>query len=144
MNIYFICTGNTCRSPMAEAILRAKQLDGISVRSAGIHTEDGISISTNAQTLIEEAKMPYTPHSSKVSEEAIEWADVVLTMTESHRFFLVQVFPQFEKKIFTLKEYVGEIGDVLDPFGGDLHTYRQTFEELSRLINQLEQKWTVD
>lgn len=144
MNIYFICTGNTCRSPMAEAILRAKQIEGVSVRSAGIHTEDGIPISSNAQTLMEEANMAYTPHASKVNKDMVEGADLVLTMTQSHRFSLAEAFPQFAEKIFTLKEYVDEIGDVHDPYGGDLQTYRHTFIELTRLIDLLERKWMED
>ena len=68
MNIYFICTGNTCRSPMAEAILRSKGIDNVSVRSAGVYAQDGWPISLNAKTLIEEADMPYTPVSEAVTE----------------------------------------------------------------------------
>ena len=85
MNIYFICTGNTCRSPMAEAILRSKGITGVAVRSGGVHAQDGWEISPNARTLIEEADMPYTPVSRAVTREDLEWADLVLTMTEAHR-----------------------------------------------------------
>ena len=66
MNIYLICTGNTCRSPMAEAILRSKNIENMSVRSAGIHALDGLHIADNARTLIEEANMPYTKKSQNV------------------------------------------------------------------------------
>jgi protein arginine phosphatase len=144
MNIYFICTGNTCRSPMAEAILRSKGIDNISVRSAGIYARDGWPISLNAKALIESADMPYTSVSNVVTDENIEWADIVLTMTQSHREALLYSYPEMEYKIFTLKGYVKpeSMGDVQDPFGGDLETYRQAFNELSEIIDALEQKVT--
>ncbi|MFC5589175.1 low molecular weight protein arginine phosphatase [Sporosarcina soli] len=142
MNIYLICTGNTCRSPMAEAILRSKKIDGMVVRSAGIYAQDGWPISQHAQVLIDEADMPHTPVSRAVTQEDLEWADLILTMTEAHKSALLHVNPAVERKTFTLKGFVQaeKDGDVYDPFGGDLETYRHTFTELSRIIDQLEQK----
>ncbi|MER2089174.1 MAG: low molecular weight protein arginine phosphatase [Sporosarcina sp.] len=146
MNIYLICTGNTCRSPMAEAILRSKAIDHVSVRSAGIHGRDGWPISLHAKTLIEKADMPYTPVSKAVSIEDLEWADVVLTMTAAHKDVLLYSYPEVDYKVFTLKEFVrpDAAGDVQDPFGGDLETYRQAFSELSGIIDMLEQKLTEE
>lgn len=142
MNIYLICTGNTCRSPMAEAILRSRGIDNVVVRSAGIYAQDGQQISSHAITLIEEADMPHTRWSRAISSEDLEWADVVLTMTEAHKMSLLFRYPTMEQKTFTLKNFVnfGAGEDVYDPFGGNLETYRQTFDELSRIIDVLEQK----
>jgi protein-tyrosine-phosphatase len=142
MNIYLVCTGNTCRSPMAEAILRSKELGNLTVRSAGIHAQEGQSISLNAKTLIEEAAMPHTPWSRAISSDGMEWADVVLTMTEAHKAELIYRYPMMKEKTFTLKEFVEfeSGGDVQDPFGGNLDTYRQTFVELSNVVDRLEQK----
>ncbi len=144
MNIYLICTGNTCRSPMAEAILRSREIEDLVVRSAGIYAQNGLPISTNAKTLIEEADMPHTPFSRAVLSEDLEWADVVLTMTEAHKAELLYRYPEVKQKTFTLKGFVklGSSGDVHDPFGGTLETYRQTFDELSRIIDVLERKLT--
>lgn len=144
MNIYLLCTGNTCRSPMAEAILRSKELGNLTVRSAGIHAQDGRPISLNAKTLIEEAGMPYTPWSRAVSSEGLEWADVVLTMTEAHKAELLYRYPTVEEKTFTVKGFV-ELeagGDVQDPFGGNLEMYRQTFGELEQIMDRLKRKLT--
>ena len=146
MNIYLICTGNTCRSPMAEAILRSKGIANMSVRSAGIHAQDGWPISLNAKALIETADIPYTPVSRAVSSEDLQWADVVLTMTEAHKDALLYSYSEAADKVFTLKGFVGpdSTGDVQDPFGGDLETYRQAFNELSEIISVLEQKLTEE
>lgn len=146
MNIYFICTGNTCRSPMAEAILRSKAGGGLNVRSAGVSGVDGMPISANAKTLIEASDMPYTPLSRAVTEEDLEWADLILTMTMSHKSVLLYSFPEVESKTFTLKEYVKPNGnqDVHDPYGGSLGTYRTTFDELEELIELLMKKLTED
>lgn len=131
---------------MAEAILRSKELKGVSVRSAGVSTVDGLPISLNAKTLIEEADMPYTPVSNAVTAEGLEWADLVLTMTMSHKELLLRSFPEVDEKTFTLKEYAtpGEFGDVHDPYGGSLATYHTTFGELDRLIERLKLKLMED
>jgi protein arginine phosphatase len=142
MNIYLLCTGNTCRSPMAEAILRSKNIENLSVRSAGIHAQDGFPIADNAKTLIEEADMPYTNQSRTLSREDVEWADYILTMTESHKRVLLQLFPENQEKISTLKGFLSPSAneDVHDPYGGNLETYRETFNELTELMDQLETK----
>lgn len=129
---------------MAEAILRSKELGNVTVRSAGIHAQEGRPISLYAKTLIEEAAMPHTPWSRVVSSEGLEWADVVLTMTEAHKMELLYHYPTIQEKTFTLKGFAEfeSGGDVQDPFGGNLDTYQQTFVELSNVMDQLERKLT--
>ena len=142
MNIFFICTGNTCRSPMAEALFQSHNMEGMDVRSAGIYAMDGGDISENAKQVIREAHIEYTHFSRQVREEDVRWANLILTMTTAHKQMLMQAFPFAADKIFTLKEYVRPYGshDVSDPFGGDLYSYRQTFQELSLLTNELHSK----
>lgn len=131
---------------MAEAILRSKAIAGVTVRSAGVSAVDGLPIATNAKTLIEEAGLPYTPVSNAVTAEELEWADLVLTMTMSHKDLLLHSFPEVEKKTFTLKEFAmpGDFGDVHDPYGGSLATYRTAFNELDMLLERLKTKLTED
>ncbi|EGQ26663.1 protein-tyrosine-phosphatase [Sporosarcina newyorkensis 2681] len=142
MNIYFICTGNTCRSPIAEALLNNEKLPGVTAKSAGIHSMDGLPISVNSAQLLKEAGIPYSEFSNELKFSDMQWADLVLTMTAGHRDFLHSSYPEMKEKIFTLKEYVGEKDgfDVHDPYGGDLATYRTTFMELTELINAVTRK----
>lgn len=144
MNIYLICTGNTCRSPMAEAILRAKNVKDMVVRSAGINAFNRIPIAENARLLIESASMPYTAASRIVTIEDVEWADYIFTMTTSHRQALINLFPSEQKKIYTLKGFLNTSvnEDVHDPFGGNLETYSKTFTELSIIMDDLVEKLT--
>lgn len=144
MNIYFVCTGNTCRSPMAEAILKSKNIDGIQVKSAGIYALEGGEISENAHAVLEQNQIPFEHVTAQVKQEDIEWADLILTMTLAHKNMILHTFPNGQNKTFTLKEFVAPYSskDVSDPFGGDIYTYRQTFLELKKLIDELQLKIT--
>ena len=142
MNIYFICTGNTCRSPMAAAILAAKKLEGVQVKSAGIYAMPGGVMSTGTTQVLQEENM-WMPHeTSAVTPDDLAWADLILTMTVSHKNGLLQAYPQVADKTFSLKEYaLDQDGDVSDPYGGSTAIYRETFKELSQLIDVTVEKW---
>ncbi|WP_313893354.1 low molecular weight protein arginine phosphatase [Psychrobacillus sp.] len=142
MNILFVCTGNTCRSPMAEAILKARNLENVHVRSAGIYAMNGEEMSLNGQLVLENALIPFTHESSSLQEEMIEWADIVLTMTASHRQNIILAFPHAISKIYMYKEFVTpqNVRDVSDPYGGSLQTYEKTFQELNALTDELVKK----
>ena len=142
MNIYFVCTGNTCRSPMAAAILNNKHIAHITVRSAGLLAIDGGDLSPNAKQTLEKRNISYHHISHAVTFDDLQWADLVLTMTTAHRNAIVSQFPQFQYKTYTLKEYVlpFHTPDISDPFGGDLSVYLETFEELNEAIEILVEK----
>ncbi len=140
MNILFVCTGNTCRSPMAEAILRSMNVENIDVRSAGVFAANGSDASTHAKKVLEMNDINHRHQSKLLTKEALDWADYIFTMTNSHKQSIVSQIPQAVEKTFTLKEFVKEDGydlDVLDPFGGTLEIYQATYKELSDLIQQL-------
>ncbi|MEK5521296.1 low molecular weight phosphatase family protein [Heyndrickxia sporothermodurans] len=143
LNILFVCTGNTCRSPMAEAILKNKKLQNISVKSAGIFAVDGHNASQQAMVVLEENNIEHSHTSKMLTEEDIQWATLILTMTESHKSSIIESYPFAKEKTFTLKEFVNGKGDnidVGDPFGGSVEMYRTTFLELSDLIEKAIEK----
>ncbi|SFC21508.1 protein-tyrosine phosphatase [Bacillus sp. OV322] len=146
IRVLFVCTGNTCRSPMAEAILKNKGIPGIEVKSAGVYAAEGMEASMHAKQVLEDNEMGQGHSSSPLTADAISWATHIFTMTEGHKSILVNSFPAAMDKTFTLKEFVYDDKydrDISDPYGGSQKIYRETFEELqeaiSRLINKLEE-----
>ena len=112
--ILFVCAGNTCRSPMAEALmkkaLKLKGIEGWSVSSAGLMAIPGIPASENAKkVLLEEYGLDIEDHSSKAIEPGlVAEHDYVITMTLRHAQWLASRFSQYKNKIYFIGELVSE------------------------------------
>jgi len=106
--ILLVCTGNTCRSPMAEAMLKdlaeraGKQVE---VRSAGVGAIDGYPPSPHAARVLERRKLPAAGPSRALTGEWVAWADLILAMTASHKQAIVSRHPDAVGKTYTLKEF---------------------------------------
>ena len=141
--ILFVCTGNTCRSPMAEALLKAKQVQGIEVKSAGVHAFPGSDASRHAKAALKEIGIEHSHAASLLDQELVDWATRILTMTSSHKQLIIGNIPGAAHKTSTLKEFVMQSDrDVSDPFGSSLDVYRKTLNELNELVDKLVEKLT--
>lgn len=137
--ILFICTGNTCRSPIAESLLRHKNIPGVEVKSAGTYASHGSEASINTKKVLDENSIPHNHRSSLLTEDLVEWADFILTMTHGHKSNVTSMFPQARTKTYTLKEFASIEGspDIVDPFGGPVEIYRETYEEINEAIEKI-------
>lgn len=136
MNILFICTGNTCRSPIAEAIFNKFNKTSLIAKSAGVAVYPNSKASLNSAKLVDENLNIniYERYAVQLTKEMLKDNYLILTMTEGLKNTLKYNFPEYEKQIHTLNQYVGVKGEILDPFGGTLSVYKQTFIQLKENI----------
>lgn len=140
MKILFVCTGNTCRSCMAEAIFnKLCTMDNITAYSAGLSVVGGSKTSKHSAALVNsKLNMDISNRNPvQLTEDLVKEADLILTMTAYMRDVLKHNFPYISSKIYMLNEYVGVSGDVLDPYGGDISIYTETFKALKTSIELL-------
>jgi len=140
--ILFVCTGNTCRSPMAEYLLRERlgKDSGWVVESCGTATYDGGMPSQNAIDVMKELNIDIRPHRSRmVTAGLVESADLIVTMAEGHQRELLHRFPGAERKMFRLHEFgtARPVPDVMDPVGGPKDVYRKIRDEVDSAIADL-------
>jgi len=148
--IIFVCTGNICRSPIAEGILKKLLPEDVRrkciIESAGINAIDGLSVTPFARTVAEEDGVEISNHKSRsVKSYIVKKADLIFAMTPEHMNYFRRNYPQYMDKVFLLKRF--DIPDapkdaaIHDPISGTLEMYRacylETKLEIIRILNTL-------
>jgi len=140
--ILVVCTGNLCRSPMAEVLLRARLTRSESERdwqvdSAGVWATDGRPASAHAVQEIAQRGHDLNDHRSRtITRELMAEANLVLAMTQNHVEALKAAFPKHAHKVHLFSEMAGQRYDIRDPYGGNQLEYTCIAKELEQLIEE--------
>jgi protein-tyrosine-phosphatase len=142
-NLLYVCTGNTCRSPLAAAIskraLRERGWSHVRVASAGIATQPGAAATDYARLVAAEDGIDLDSHQSQsITPELLDWADLILAMSPSHLLAVSELGAGDKAALVTDFLEDDDLGTpVDDPFGGEPDQYRQTYHQLERAIDAL-------
>jgi protein-tyrosine-phosphatase len=139
--VLFVCTGNTCRSPMAAGLLKDAALKSgldLQVDSAGIAAFPGVPYTPEAVEALKEKGVDLSGGSSQpLSKPLVMESDLILTMTVQHKDVILRKLPALSGKVHLFSEFAGEVPtDVDDPAGHDLDTYRKVRDQMARYVGK--------
>ncbi len=127
-----ICTGNTCRSPLAQVLLQ-KQHPDWEVRSAGVMAETGSPAAAHSRELARQMGQDLEGHRAQsVNAELVEWADHILCVTQAHLQSLKRSFPEAAPKARTLG------ADISDPVGQSMAVYQRCAEQIEAALTRVQ------
>ena len=147
-NILFVCSANASRSIIAEylfnTLVRNTVLHnkGIKAYSAGVNRElEGKDITEETRTVLLE--MGIDPEGRKcrhIDKALMDWADIILTMEIKHKHYITNLFPDSHSKVILISEFVGEEGEVDNPYQKGIEAYRLCAEQLGCMVTSILEK----
>lgn len=152
-NILFVCTGNSCRSVMAQELLKKMLKDQAKkfvIRSAGTSALEGMSASSEAQRVMLREGIDISGHRSRrLTKEMIEEADLILVMEDVHRNIILNLYPEAEKKVYLLKSFIEDKPknadlEITDPIGKPPEVYEEVLFVLKESLEGLIKKFKLD
>jgi len=142
-NILFVCTGNACRSPMAEGIAKRlwqeKGKEEIKIYSAGTAALPGLKATPLSIKIMKKRGISIDSHrSTPLNKKMVEEADLILVMEQRHKEEVLNISPFAEGKVFLLKHFaLGIKEEILDPIGGSEKTYQECAQEIEKSLQNL-------
>ena len=135
--LIFVCTGNTCRSPMAEAIYKnLEKISEMKVMSRGLVVLFSEPINPKANIVLNRHDLELNNHVAKgLKSIDLDENTLILTMTSNQKKKVLETYST-AVNVYTIKEFAGELGDVVDPYGGTLVEYDECYTELARLVKK--------
>jgi protein-tyrosine-phosphatase len=149
MNILFVCSGNVSRSFLAEALLKSElkalKVEDFSVSSAGLRAFPGSPPDRQMTAYLSSMGISFEPHEARqVSEQELEWADLILVMERRQETEVEKLCPEAKQKVQLLGKYVagGWEDDIPDPFGNTPYHYRLAQSQITLAVKSLA-KWLI-
>ncbi|MBX6419680.1 MAG: low molecular weight phosphotyrosine protein phosphatase [Nevskia sp.] len=133
--ILVVCTGNICRSPMAEALLRERlRGDGVEVHSAGVAALVDRPADPLAQQVMAAHGHDISAHRARQATQAmLKSMDLILALEQFHDDWIRTRYPQFHGRVHKLSRWRGN-ADIADPYGGSRSAFEQAYEEIESCV----------
>lgn len=149
MKIMFICTGNICRSAMAEGLMKKlikeNNIDA-EIYSCGTYAETGDYATYNAIDAMKQYDVNIEEHrATNIRDSKIKEMDLILCATQKHKQMVGYLYPDLKEKVYTMKEYAeiynnGEELDISDPWGYDINVYYNCAIEIKKCLEEIVKK----
>ena len=143
--ILFVCSGNTCRSPLAEGIAKKILSDSLpgqmEISSAGTSAMEGVRASGHSIQVARKHGIDISDHRARLlNKTLIKDSDLIVTMSSKHKDTIGIIEPAGLDYTFLLMDFCGEDGDIPDPVGSDIEGYKEVFELINSCLEQMKDR----